>query len=57
MWINPATGIAVREKFVEPQTGNYRDSFYTGIQINKSLPRDAFKLPTNNKTQTVRPQG
>ena len=57
MWINPATGIAVREKFVEPQTGNYRDSFYTGIQINKSLPRDSFKLPTNNKSQTVRPQG
>lgn len=57
LWINPATGISVRQKLIEPQTGNYRDAYYTNIQINKSLPKDAFKLPTNGKTQTVRPQG
>ena len=57
LWINPANGIAVREKFMEPQTGNYRDCFYTHIQINQPLPKDAFRLPTNSKTQTVRPQG
>jgi outer membrane lipoprotein-sorting protein len=57
LWINPATGISVRQKLIEPQTGNYRDAYYTNIQINRPLPKDAFKLPTNSKTQTVRPQG
>lgn len=57
LWINPATGIAVRQKFMEPQTGNYRDAFYTNIQLNKPLSKDALRLPTNNKTQTVKPQG
>jgi outer membrane lipoprotein-sorting protein len=55
LWINPANGICVRQKLMEPQTGNYRDAFYSNIQVNRSLPKDAFKLPTNNKTQTVRP--
>lgn len=57
LWINPATGISVRQKLIEPQTGNYRDAYYNKIQLNKPLPKDAFKLPTNGKTQTVRPQG
>ncbi|HZU21465.1 MAG TPA: outer membrane lipoprotein-sorting protein [Terriglobales bacterium] len=57
LWINPANGICVRQKLMEPQTGNYRDAFYTNIQLNKSLPKNAFKLPTNSKTQVVHPQG
>lgn len=57
LWINPATGISVQQKLMEPQTGNYRLAVYSSIQMNRPLPKDAFKLPTNNKTQTVRPQG
>ncbi|MBV8208384.1 MAG: hypothetical protein JO041_16485 [Acidobacteria bacterium] len=57
LWINPSTGISVRQKFMEPQTGNYRDAWYTNIQLNGQLPRDAFRLPTNGRTQIVKPQG
>lgn len=57
LWINPATGISVQQKLMEPQTGNYRLAVYSNIQVNRSLPRGAFKLPTNGATQTVRPQG
>ena len=57
LWIDPGRGIALRQKFLEPQTGNYRDAVYTNIKLNAPLPGDAFKLPTNNKTQTVKPQG
>lgn len=57
LWINPANGISVQQKLMEPQTGNYRLAVYSNIQLNRSLPRGAFKLPTNSATQTVRPQG
>jgi hypothetical protein len=40
---------------MEPQTGNYRDAYYTNVKLNDSLPKGAFKLPTNNKTQKISP--
>lgn len=56
LWIDPARGISVQQEFLEP-SGDYRLAKYSNIKLNTSQPDGVFKLKTNGKTKTVRPQG
>ena len=56
LWIDPARGVPVQQRFDEP-SGDYRVTRYSNIQINKKLPGDAFKLKTTSKTKVIRPNG
>jgi len=56
LWIDPARGIPVQQRFDEP-SGDYRITKYSDIRINQKLPNDAFKLKTNGKTKFVKPNG
>ena len=55
LWIDPARGVSVQQKFLEP-SGDYRLAKYTNIKLNQRLPDDVFKLKTTGKTRVVNPQ-
>ncbi|HWR36060.1 MAG TPA: outer membrane lipoprotein carrier protein LolA [Clostridia bacterium] len=55
LWIDPARGLSVQQKFQEP-TGDYRLAKYSNIKMNQKLPESAFKLKTTSKTRVVTPQ-
>lgn len=52
IWIDPDRGVSLKQVFDEPE-GASRVSFYSNIQVNKSLPTDAFTFKTDSKTQFV----
>ncbi len=54
LWIDPARGISVQQKFTEP-TGDYRLAKYSNIKMNQKLPENVFKLKTTGKTRIVMP--
>jgi outer membrane lipoprotein-sorting protein len=56
LWIDPARGVSVRQRFDEP-SGDYRVTKYSNIQLNKKISNDAFKLKTTGKTKVVKPNG
>jgi outer membrane lipoprotein-sorting protein len=56
LWIDPARGIPVQQRFDEP-SGDYRITKYSNTLINHKLPGDAFKLKTNGHTKYVQPNG
>jgi len=56
LWIDPARGIPVQQRFDEP-SGDYRITKYSDIRLNQKVPGEAFKLKTNSKTKYVRPNG
>jgi outer membrane lipoprotein-sorting protein len=56
MWIDPKLGIAVQQKFFQPE-GDYRLTKYSDIRLNQKVSDNAFKLKTDSKTKTVSPQG
>ena len=56
MWIDPKLGVAVQQKFFQPE-GDYRLTKYSEIHLNQKLPDNVFKLKTDSKTKTVSPQG
>jgi outer membrane lipoprotein-sorting protein len=56
LWIDPAHGIPVQQRFDEP-SGDYRITKYSNIQINQKISGDAFKLKTTGKTKVVKPNG
>ena len=56
LWIDPARGVSVQQKFQEP-SGDYRLATYSNIQLNKKINEGVFKLKTNPKTKFVRPNG
>ena len=56
LWIDPARGVSVQQKFLEP-SGDYRVAKYSNIQINKKISNDVFKLKTTGKTKVVKPNG
>lgn len=56
LWIDPARGVSVQQKFQEP-SGDYRLATYSNIQLNKKINGDVFKLKTTSKTKVVRPNG
>ena len=55
LWIDPARGISVQQKFEEP-SGDYRLTQYTHIKMNENLSSSVFKLKTTGKTKWVKPQ-
>jgi outer membrane lipoprotein-sorting protein len=54
LWIDPARGVSVQQKFLEP-SGDYRLAKYSNIQINAKIPDSAFKLKTTGKTKVISP--
>jgi outer membrane lipoprotein-sorting protein len=56
LWIDPARGVSVQQRFAEP-SGDYRLAKYTNIQINRKIPGDVFKLKTTSHTKVLRPNG
>jgi outer membrane lipoprotein-sorting protein len=56
LWIDPARGVSVQQRFDEP-SGDYRVTKYSNIQVNKKISNDAFKLKTSGKTKVVKPNG
>ena len=56
LWIDPARGISVQQKFVEP-SGDYRLAKYSNIKLNPKVPDNVFKLKTTGKTKVVTPNG
>src|ERR1700757_3301932 len=56
LWIDPARGIPVQQRFDEP-SGADRITKYSNIRINQKLSNDAFKLKTSGKTRFVKPNG
>jgi outer membrane lipoprotein-sorting protein len=56
LWIDPARGVSVQQKFSEP-SGDYRIAKYSNIQINHRIAGDVFKLKTTGHTKVIRPNG
>jgi outer membrane lipoprotein-sorting protein len=56
LWIDPARGISVQQKFQEP-SGDYRLAKYSNIQLNEKIPGDVFKLKTTGHTKVIKPSG
>lgn len=52
IWVDPARGVSLKQYFDEGQ-GQSRTCVYSNFKVNGSLPGDAFKLPTDSKTQYV----
>ncbi len=57
LWIDPARGVSVQQKFSDSQSGDYRLAKYSNIKINEKVPHEKFKLPVNSKTTYTSPQG
>ncbi len=56
LWIDPARGVNVQQKFQEP-SGDYRLAKYSNIQLNQKISGDVFKLKTTGHTKVIRPNG
>jgi len=56
LWIDPARGISVQQRFDEP-SGDYRLSKYSNIQINNKISGDVFKLKTSGHTKVIKSNG
>lgn len=56
LWIDPAKGVSVQQKFQE-SSGDYRLAKYSNIKVNQKLPDSVFKLKTTGKTKVVQPNG
>src|ERR1017187_896873 len=54
LWIAPARGVSVQQKFAEP-SGDYRVAKYSNIQINHKISGDVFKLKTTGHTKVIKP--
>ena len=54
LWIDPARGVSVQQKFQEP-SGDYRLAKYSNIRVNEKIPGDIFKLKTSGHTKVVKP--
>jgi outer membrane lipoprotein-sorting protein len=52
IWIDPDRGVSLKQVFDEGQ-GVSRTSLYSNIQVNQSLPPDAFTFKTDKNTQVV----
>ncbi len=56
LWIDPARGVSVQQKLLEP-SGDYRLTQYSNIEINHKISGDVFKLKTTGHTKFVKPNG
>jgi outer membrane lipoprotein-sorting protein len=52
VWMDTAHGVSLKQLFDEGQ-GLSRTSTYSNFKFNQPLPGDAFKIPTDSKTQFV----
>jgi len=57
LWIDPARGVSVQQKFFFGTSGDYRLAKYSGIKMNEKISDSVFKLKTTGKTKIVSPQG
>jgi outer membrane lipoprotein-sorting protein len=57
LWIDPARGVSVQQKFLDEKSGDYRLAKYSNIKMNEKIPDSSFKLKTTSKTKVVSPQG
>lgn len=55
LWVDPARGVSLRQKFIEP-SGDYRLAHYTNFKMNNKLGDDVFKIKTTPKTKVVKQQ-
>jgi outer membrane lipoprotein-sorting protein len=56
LWIDPARGIPVQQRFDEP-SGDYRITKYSNVQINQKLNGDVFKIKSSGHPTVVKPNG
>ena len=56
LWIDPARGVSVQQKFQEP-SGDYRVAKYSNIVVNQKIAGDIFKLKTTGRTKVIKPNG
>src|ERR1039457_4632015 len=56
LWIDPARGVSVQQRFSEP-SGDYRVAKYSNIEINHKISGDVFKLKTTSHTKVIKPNG
>lgn len=56
MWVDPKLGVAIQQKFFQPE-GDFRLTKYSDIHLNQKLSDNMFKLKTDSKTKFVSPQG
>jgi outer membrane lipoprotein-sorting protein len=52
IWVDPDRGVSLKQIFDEGP-GQYRVCTYSNFKLNESLPRDAFTIKTDSKTQYV----
>lgn len=57
LWIDPARGVSVQQKFLDEKSGDYRLAKYSNIKMNEKVPDSVFRLKTGSKTRFVSPQG
>jgi outer membrane lipoprotein-sorting protein len=57
LWIDPATGMSVQQKFLDEKSGDYRLAKYSNIKRNERISDSVFRLKTTPDTKTVSPQG
>jgi outer membrane lipoprotein-sorting protein len=57
LWIDPARGVSVQQKFLDEKSGDYRLAKYSNIKMNEKVPDSVFRLKTTSKTRFVSPQG
>ncbi len=55
LWISPATGQPLQQKFFEPSE-DYLIARYRDLKTNLKIPDKTFRLPLRGKVRTVRPQ-
>jgi outer membrane lipoprotein-sorting protein len=55
LWIDPERDVLLKQQFFE-HSGDYRLVHYTNMKLNGKIPNDVFRLKTDGKTKTIRPQ-
>ena len=52
LWMDPKLGISRQEQIYVERDGDYRLAQYTDIELNRNLPKNAFKMKASTKTIT-----
>jgi len=53
IWVDAVRGINLKQSF-DQGPGLHRDCFYFNVKYNQSIPKDAFTLKTDKKTQVIK---
>jgi outer membrane lipoprotein-sorting protein len=57
LWIDEATWLPVRQKFLETGSGDYLEIHYTNVMRNPKIPDSRFKKVWPREVTKVKPQG